>query len=277
MLGRTGISTRSAARTGRSAAWSACGAVSSTKISKPSASWFSQRRPSDTQRAISVGIIAKRGKFLHENMRSLVRQFLDERQIQNSNDESAKAGKTELADDLCHLQDSMARTLTAILGKPIQERGSNVGDGTNTCLSARASGWTKEPREDSAATRRDCRVLWPRRYQGHQAHCRHRAGRGCCPHGPSALVLRGDRYSQRCWCCGRGTRVHRGGRSQVGRDDGQNHRLSTRGGHRLRRVYLPRLPVLGRAGPLDGQAPTVMATPKLSHGTGLGRWLIQRS
>ena len=32
--------------------------------------------------AISVGIIVTRGKSLHENMRSLVRRFLDERQIQ---------------------------------------------------------------------------------------------------------------------------------------------------------------------------------------------------
>jgi hypothetical protein len=33
--------------------------------------------------AISVGIIVTRGKSLHENMRSLVRRFLDERQIQS--------------------------------------------------------------------------------------------------------------------------------------------------------------------------------------------------
>ena len=36
--------------------------------------------------AISVGIIVTRGRSLHENMRSLVRQFLDERQIQQLDD-----------------------------------------------------------------------------------------------------------------------------------------------------------------------------------------------
>lgn len=33
--------------------------------------------------AISIGLIVTRGKSLHENMRGLVRRFLDERQIQN--------------------------------------------------------------------------------------------------------------------------------------------------------------------------------------------------
>ena len=36
--------------------------------------------------AISIGIIVTRGKSLHENMRDLVRRFLDERQIQNLDD-----------------------------------------------------------------------------------------------------------------------------------------------------------------------------------------------
>ena len=36
--------------------------------------------------AISVGIIVTRGRTLHENMRDLVRRFLDERQIQNLED-----------------------------------------------------------------------------------------------------------------------------------------------------------------------------------------------
>lgn len=36
--------------------------------------------------AISVGVIVTRGKKLHDNMRSLVRRFLDERQIQTFND-----------------------------------------------------------------------------------------------------------------------------------------------------------------------------------------------
>lgn len=36
--------------------------------------------------AISLGIIVTRGKSLHENMRDLVKRFLDERQIQNLDD-----------------------------------------------------------------------------------------------------------------------------------------------------------------------------------------------
>jgi hypothetical protein len=36
--------------------------------------------------AISVGIIVTRGKSLHENMRNLVRRFLDERQINQLDD-----------------------------------------------------------------------------------------------------------------------------------------------------------------------------------------------
>lgn len=36
--------------------------------------------------AISVGLIVTRGKSLHDNMRALVRRFLDERQIQNLDD-----------------------------------------------------------------------------------------------------------------------------------------------------------------------------------------------
>ena len=36
--------------------------------------------------AISVGIIVTRGKSMHDNMRTMVRQFLDERQIQNLKD-----------------------------------------------------------------------------------------------------------------------------------------------------------------------------------------------
>lgn len=36
--------------------------------------------------AISVGIIVTRGRSLHENMRTLVRRFLDERQVQTLND-----------------------------------------------------------------------------------------------------------------------------------------------------------------------------------------------
>ncbi|GAA5618256.1 hypothetical protein Brsp03_02412 [Brucella sp. NBRC 12951] len=36
--------------------------------------------------AISVGLIITRGKSLHDNMRALVRRFLDERQIQNLDD-----------------------------------------------------------------------------------------------------------------------------------------------------------------------------------------------
>lgn len=36
--------------------------------------------------AISVGVIVTRGKSLHENMRGMVRRFLDERQIQQIND-----------------------------------------------------------------------------------------------------------------------------------------------------------------------------------------------
>jgi hypothetical protein len=36
--------------------------------------------------AISVGVIVTRGKSLHENMRDLVRRFLDERQLQSLDD-----------------------------------------------------------------------------------------------------------------------------------------------------------------------------------------------
>src|SRR6202035_1770869 len=36
--------------------------------------------------AISVGIIVTRGRTLHDNMRSLVRRFVDERQIQSFDD-----------------------------------------------------------------------------------------------------------------------------------------------------------------------------------------------
>lgn len=39
--------------------------------------------------AISIGIIVTRGRSLHENMRGLVRRFLDERQIQDFNDAKA--------------------------------------------------------------------------------------------------------------------------------------------------------------------------------------------